>query len=102
MEESDIISCKIAARLMSISFERKLTLSEQASLKAHLAICKTCRYCFRQLKGLRQLFCGYVRAVATLPVPAQVSLSSQAKLRLKSALIELCTTNKIQENKAKY
>jgi len=86
MKEPQIISCKIAAKLMSQSFERQLSAQEQLKLKAHLAVCNTCRACYRQLKALRNILPRYIKAVLTIDPPIELSLSPQAKMRIKQAL----------------
>ena len=86
MKDQNISSCKMAARLMSLSFERKLSSREQVLLKTHLAVCRTCRYCLRQLNGLRRLLPAYLKAVATFRPGRESSLCAAARQRLKAAL----------------
>jgi len=77
-----MISCKIAAKLMSLSCERKLTLKEQIALKAHLAVCETCRNCQRQIKALQKILPDYIQAVLRFPPPPELSLPLAAQKRI--------------------
>ena len=86
MNVKHIYSCKRATQLMSKGFERKLSLREGASLKAHLAICKTCVYGFRQFKALNRLYTNYTQAILEYPPPEKIFLSLKAKKRIVSAL----------------
>ncbi|WP_444930929.1 zf-HC2 domain-containing protein [Microbulbifer sp. SSSA002] len=54
-------TCREATRLMSESQERDLLISEQASLKLHLAICTPCRNFGKQLKTLRHITKSYAQ-----------------------------------------
>ena len=71
---------------MSKSMEQELSLKEKASLNAHLAICKTCCFCFKQLKSLRQTLTHYAEAVFRAPAPGNPGLSDDAKQRIKEKL----------------
>ncbi len=51
-----VTSCKQAARLISISVERRLTMREFVSMRVHLWMCKTCTRYRNQIKALRQIF----------------------------------------------
>lgn len=86
MKVKYIYSCKRATQLMSKGFERKLSLREEAALKAHLAICRTCVYGFRQFKALSRLYTKYTQAILKHPPPEEISLSLKAKKRIVSAL----------------
>jgi hypothetical protein len=54
----------------------------------HLAMCKTCTYCFRQLKALQKVFNSYTYAISATLTPSNLSLSKEAIARIKSALRE--------------
>ncbi len=88
------ISCKRAAELLSESFEHELSLPKKIALKTHLAVCRTCVYCYRQLKGLRAIFRGYDKAVTELPPPSCSCLSDGAKKRIKHTLNEQSSCRK--------
>jgi len=80
------ISCKKAAQLLSESFERKLSLKKVMALKTHLAICKTCVSCSRQIKALQKLFHRYNKAVIELPPPASCCLPDDTRAKIKATL----------------
>ena len=88
MKQKNIISCKIAAKLMCHSFDRKLTLKEKIQLKAHLAICKTCLSCYRQVKSLRKVYSQYAQSIMELTPPADCCLSPSCKERIKTLLFQ--------------
>lgn len=81
-QKEEIISCKAAARLMSLSCERKLTLREQIALKAHLAVCQTCRNCRRQIQALQKILPRYLKAVVTFDPPPESTLPAEFQKRL--------------------
>ncbi|HSV43694.1 MAG TPA: hypothetical protein VLJ10_03980 [Candidatus Bathyarchaeia archaeon] len=84
--EKNNISCKKATVLMSKSMEQKLSLSEKGQLTAHLAICKTCTFCFNQLKGIKATIVHYAEAIFTHRVPNEQKLSEAAKQRISKHL----------------
>ncbi len=73
---------------MSKSMEQELSLPEKAQLAAHLAICKTCTFCFNQLKGIKAVLVHYAKAIFTHPVPNEQKLSEAAKQRISKKLSE--------------
>jgi len=88
MKQKNIISCKVAAKLMCQSFDRKLTAREQMQLKAHLAICKTCVYCYKQVRTLRKVYSQYAQIITQLTPPAECCLSQPSKQKMKALLLE--------------
>lgn len=54
MTVDDELSCREAARLISLSFERALTAEESALLKFHLGDCDDCQHYDVQLKFLQE------------------------------------------------
>ncbi|EAT11173.1 zf-HC2 domain-containing protein [Bermanella marisrubri] len=50
-----MLNCREATRLMSLSMEQKLTVSQRLQLKFHLAMCRGCRNFGRQTQALREL-----------------------------------------------
>ncbi|MEW5895117.1 MAG: zf-HC2 domain-containing protein [Candidatus Omnitrophota bacterium] len=83
------ISCKKATALMSKSLERQLSIKEKAALMAHLAICKTCVFCFNQIKIIRKTLALYPDSLTTIMNPRKYSLSLRAKQRIKNDLNSL-------------
>ena len=86
MNEDEIISCKEATRLISVSSERKLTLKERLELKIHLSVCSLCVNFSKQIKYLSQFSSLYLQAIVKNISHPSVSLSSQAKKQIKSFL----------------
>ena len=86
--ESNNSSCKKATVLMSKSMEEKLSLQEKASLAAHLAICKTCCFCFKQLTSIKKTIAYYADAICCHPVPDKHKLSENAKQKIKNKINE--------------
>ena len=83
-----VTSCKQAARLVSISFERRLTLRESLSMRAHLMMCKTCTFYGRQIKALRAIFIRHEEVLSNTPAADDEKLSDQAKERIKKTINE--------------
>jgi hypothetical protein len=81
-----VTSCKQAARLVSMSFERRLTVRESLSMRLHLMMCKTCTFYGRQIKALRSIFIRHEEVIANTPAAKDESLSDQAKERIKKTI----------------
>jgi hypothetical protein len=48
------LNCREASRLLSIAYERDLTVVEAVALKVHLTLCQMCRNFDSQLRFLRK------------------------------------------------
>ena len=83
-----VTSCKQAARLVSMSFERKLTAREWLSMRVHLMMCKTCTFYGRQIKALRAIFTRHEEVLSNTPACCDEKLSDQAKERIKKTIHE--------------
>lgn len=81
-----VTSCKQAARLVSVSFERKLTFREWFSMRLHLMMCKTCTFYGRQIKALRRIFIRHEEVLSNTPASDDEKLSDQAKQRIKKVI----------------
>jgi hypothetical protein len=81
-----VTSCKQAARLVSISFERKLTLREYVAMRVHLMMCKTCTFYGRQIKALRAIFTRHEDVLDNTPCSCDERLTQHAKDRIKDLI----------------
>ncbi|MBF0485439.1 MAG: zf-HC2 domain-containing protein [Candidatus Omnitrophica bacterium] len=81
-----VTSCKQAARLVSLSFERKLTAREALAMRLHLAMCKTCTFYSRQIKALRGIFVRHEEFLSNTPPSDCECLSHETKQKIKRAL----------------
>lgn len=81
------ISCKMATKLMSKSMEQGLSLFEKVQLYTHLFMCKTCVFCFRQVKSIQHTLSHYIDAISKIPPPSDQMLSENAKSRIRQMLI---------------
>lgn len=81
-----ITSCKQAARLVSISFERKLSFREHITMRLHLFGCKTCTSYGRQITLLRKVFVRHQEVLDNVPPSADECLSETTKKRLKDVV----------------
>ncbi|MFH0753477.1 MAG: zf-HC2 domain-containing protein [Candidatus Omnitrophota bacterium] len=80
------ISCKQAARLVSLSFERKLLWREYALMRWHLLLCKTCTFYGRQIKALRGIFIRHEDLLENTPCSSDEKLTQPTKERLKDII----------------
>ncbi|HYE13022.1 MAG TPA: hypothetical protein VD968_01120 [Pyrinomonadaceae bacterium] len=78
-------ACKEMVRVMSESMERPLTPRERVMLKLHLWVCAWCVWYLEQLRLLRESLRARA-ARAEAEGPPGVSLSAEARERIKSAL----------------
>ncbi|NTV29578.1 MAG: hypothetical protein HGA80_05805 [Candidatus Omnitrophica bacterium] len=81
-----VTSCKQAARLVSISFERRLTLREFITMRIHLLSCKTCNFYRREISALRRLFIKHEELLDNTPPSGDECLDEAARKRIKEAL----------------
>ncbi len=79
-------SCKQAARLVSLSFERSLSWREWLTMSVHLWSCKTCSIYRRQIKALRSIFIHHHEVLENTPADPTERLGEQAKERIKKSL----------------
>ncbi len=81
-----VTSCKQAARLVSIAFERKLTLREYLTMLVHLFNCKTCSLYRRQIAALRKAFVRHEEVLDNTPCSSPECLDAAVKARLKAVV----------------
>lgn len=81
-----LISCKQAARLVSLSFERPLTWRETWVMNLHLWQCKTCSFYRRQIKALRTIFIRHREVLDNTPADLFERLDESAKERIKKSI----------------
>jgi hypothetical protein len=81
-----LVSCKQAALLVSLSFERRLSLREFIVMRLHLCLCKTCSFYRAQISVLRKVFIRHEELLDNVPPLEQDRLSLQAKERIRGAL----------------
>jgi hypothetical protein len=81
-----LTSCKQAARLVSISAERRLFFREWITMRVHLMMCKTCTFYGRQIKSLRSIFKRHEEILVNTSASDDEKLSAQAKERIRNSL----------------
>ena len=81
-----VTSCKQAARLVSISFERRLTFREVLAMRIHLWMCKTCTFYKRQISALRSIFIRHEEYFENTPPSDDECLSPSTKQKIEEAL----------------
>lgn len=79
-------SCKQAARLVSLSFERRLTPGEYVTMRLHLSMCKTCNYYRKQVRSLRSVFAKHEEVLENTPPSECECLSEETKKRMRQKL----------------
>ena len=77
-------TCKEISKLVSESFDRKLSLRERMAMRMHLAMCSLCRTYQHQVVQLRALLQGAAQSDA----PVEKPLSEEARERIKQSLKE--------------
>ncbi|MBF0387079.1 MAG: zf-HC2 domain-containing protein [Candidatus Omnitrophica bacterium] len=83
-----ITSCKQAARLVSVSIERPLSLRENITMRIHLWMCRTCTLYRRQISLLRKAFVRHEEVLALTPPSEGESLDAQSKKRIQDAIVK--------------
>ena len=81
-----VTSCKQAARLVSISVERSLTIREFLSMRLHLWTCKTCTRYRNQIKALRKIFLHHEEVLDNTAPSDQESLDQKAKEKIRAEI----------------
>ncbi|WP_313955424.1 zf-HC2 domain-containing protein [Halomonas sp. C22] len=56
MEDTGMMMCREATRLMSLRIEQPLTFQQKAQLALHLSMCGACRLCDKQFRFLHDSF----------------------------------------------
>lgn len=83
-----VTSCKQAARLVSISVERKLAVREFLSMRIHLLMCKTCTRYNNQIKALRKIFLRHEEILENTPAASRERLDPKVKESIKAELVK--------------
>ena len=81
-----VTSCKQAARLVSISVERKLTIRECLSMRLHLWMCKTCTRYRNQITALRHIFIRHSEALENTPASTEEYLDQNVKDKIQAEI----------------
>jgi len=81
-----ITSCKQAARLVSISVERRLTIREFFSMRLHLWMCKTCTRYRNQIRALRKIFLRHEEVLENMPASDGECLDPKAKEKIRAEI----------------
>lgn len=79
-------SCREVTRLLSESFERRLTLPERLGLWMHLHMCKLCHGFSEDLQRLHELAQQHSRWWEQEAERGDVQLSSDARKRIEQAI----------------
>lgn len=78
-----MISCNQAARLISDSLERRLSIGERLQLKVHLAMCKLCLSYSRALHRVKEIL---TEPFEDEPEDLPTRLSDDARSRIVAVL----------------
>ncbi|MDQ6986893.1 MAG: hypothetical protein Q9M25_03715 [Mariprofundaceae bacterium] len=78
-------SCKLATRLASDALERRLGFFEKLRLRLHLAMCRSCDDCKKEMEILHHTLCRLQEKDAD----AGPSLSESDKQAIRTALQEI-------------
>jgi hypothetical protein len=81
-----MFSCKQAARLLSESRDRRLSIGERLRLTFHLGICRFCRRFAADWTRFHAALRAYSRRLESDPAPDGISLPAEARLRILRAL----------------
>jgi predicted anti-sigma-YlaC factor YlaD len=81
-----MLSCEEVTRLLSDSMDRRLPLRQQVAVRMHLFMCKLCSRYRRQLLFLREAMRRYAEDLEQGKLVPPVSLSEEARERMKSTL----------------
>lgn len=81
-----VTSCKQAARLVSISVERRLTWREALSMRIHLGMCKTCTRYRNQIAALRKIFIRHEAMQENIPPSGGECLHPAAKEKIQQEI----------------
>ena len=79
-------SCKQAARLLSESYDRKLTFWERMRLRFHLVICRFCRGFSRHLHLFEAAVRIYSQKIDSDTAAPQATLQPEARNRILRAM----------------
>ena len=80
------LNCEDASRLMSDSFDRRLSPVERAALRCHLILCWSCRHFRQHLKVLARAMQSLSETAPSSSTVSAMEMSLEAKQRLKLAV----------------
>ena len=81
-----MLSCKDITRLVSESFDRKLSLGERMNLLIHVGMCSTCRMFRRFQIGLHQAIRRGALQLIDCDAESDVELPDSARERIGAAI----------------
>ena len=84
-----MLNCKDITRLVSASFERKLSLGERINLWMHVGLCSTCRMFRRFQISLHQAIRRRFSQPIDCDAESDVELSDSARERIGAAIREI-------------
>ena len=79
-----MLSCKQTARLVSLSYDKRLSWRERLGVRLHLLACDACRNFTRQMRFLREVTRRFAREQPE--IDQHVRLSPEALGRITRAL----------------
>lgn len=80
------LPCDEIVRLVSLSLDEELPRAERIAVKTHLIYCKACRRYRRQINSLRIAIRRYLEQPPMHPATSGMSLSPQARDRIKRSM----------------
>ena len=79
-----MLTCKQTARLVSMSYDKRLSWRERLAVRLHLLVCDACRNFARQMRFLREVTRRFAREQPE--IDQRVRLSPEALERITRAL----------------
>ena len=79
-----MLTCKQTARLVSMSYDKRLSWRERLAVRLHLLVCDACRNFARQMRFLREVTRRFAREQPE--IDRRVRLSPEALERITRAL----------------
>lgn len=79
-----MLTCKQTARLVSMSYDKRLSWRERLAVRLHLLVCDACRNFTRQMRFLREATRRFAREQSE--TDQRIRLSPEALARITQAL----------------
>lgn len=83
------ITCREASRIVNHALDEHLSPGERMALRAHLKVCRVCRYYLTQMRLLRRAIRRRASGEAQSGAPIGASISNAARERIRVSLKKL-------------
>lgn len=90
-----MFSCKKASQLISLRYDKKLSIAEKFSLQGHLMMCKVCRQVSFKYQILQKMLSKFKTFIEN-ENSFKIGLTTEANLKIKKKIKEETANNNLK------